>query len=53
MENFADVVNEITCLCVTIFHRDCQIFKKGEHVVTMPQFIEGESAASLPGWTRG
>jgi hypothetical protein len=53
MENFADVVNKITCLCVTIAPWSCQILKKGERDVTMAQFIGDKPAGSLPGWTRG
>jgi hypothetical protein len=53
MENFADVVNKITCSCVTILLWGCQIIKKEKRVVTMTQFIGDETAGSLPGWTRG
>jgi len=53
MENFADVVNEITYSRVTIVPWACQILTKGRRVVTMAQFIGGESAGFLPGWNRG
>jgi len=49
MENFADAVNKITRFCVTILPWGCQILKKGERVVTMAQFIGGESAGALLG----
>jgi hypothetical protein len=53
MENFADVVNEITYLCVTIVHRRCQIIKKGERFVMTAQFIGDEPAGLLLGRTHG
>jgi hypothetical protein len=57
MENFADVVNEITYLCVTIVPWGCQSLKKGEPVVTMATvngpIIRFRLVHQRPEWTRG